>query len=183
MPSAMTPSQYAKHRGVSPSYVTQLAREGRLVRDDAGNILADETDALIAATGDPSKAGVAKRHADNRAAKVFNDDFIPKNDTEKAGAAYQQSRAVKERFLALEAKRAYEQAIGRLADVGEVEAVVSTAMTEIRLQLENLAVTLAPTMVAMTSEVACTNALRDEFDRLLAGVAAHFEKLSKGKQA
>ena len=51
----------------SPSYITQLKGEGRLVlTDDGKRVRVQESIALIKATADPAKAGVAARHAANR---------------------------------------------------------------------------------------------------------------------
>lgn len=95
-----------------------------------------------------------------------------------AGDSYQVARAVKERFLALEAKRAYEVAIGQLRDAREVEAIAATAMTELRLRLEGLASTLAPTIVAQQDEGRVRSMLQDEFARALESAASHFARLA-----
>ena len=63
---------------------------------------------------------------------------------DKIGGSYQTARAVKERYLALEAKRAYEVNIGALRDATEVEHLATTAGAELRQRLENLATVLAP---------------------------------------
>ncbi|MBM3114269.1 hypothetical protein [Jeongeupia naejangsanensis] len=53
---ALTKSAFAKLRGYSRAYVTQLGNAGRLVLDDEGLVLVAESDRLIAATADPSRA-------------------------------------------------------------------------------------------------------------------------------
>ena len=99
------------------------------------------------------------------------------------GNSYQQARAVKERYLALEAKRAYEVAIGQLRDGREVEALAASAMTELRLRLENLASTLAPVLAAQTDEVQIRANLQDNFAHALESASQHFARLAAGSKA
>jgi hypothetical protein len=99
------------------------------------------------------------------------------------GSSYQQARAVKEKFLALEAKRAYEVAIGQLREAREVEGLAATAMTELRLRLENLASTLAPELAAMTDEARVRAALQDQFAHALESASHHFARLAAGSKA
>jgi len=96
------------------------------------------------------------------------------------GSSYQQARAVKEKFLALEAKRAYEVAIGQLRDSREVEGLVATAMTELRLRLENLATTLAPELAAISDETRVRATMQDQFAHALESASHHFARLAAG---
>ena len=95
------------------------------------------------------------------------------------GSSYQQARAVKEKFFALEAKRAYEVAIGTLRDAREVEGLVATAMVEIRQRLENLATSIAPVVAAQADEAAVRATLREAFEHTLKSASHHFDQLKK----
>lgn len=170
----MTQAQYAAHRGVQRSYVTKLKQEGRLVMTEAGLVDVAASDAQISQTSDPGRDDVAARHQAGRAGAPAAPDGV--------GSSYQAARAVKERFLALEAKRSYEQAMGLLRDGREVEAVVATAMTELRQRLEALAGTMAPELAAMSDEGRVRAFLRDEINHALETTAHHFGRLATKNQ-
>ena len=65
MPSElMRKSDFARSQGWVPSYVSKLAKENRLVYGPDGKLVdVQKTLALLGKTADPSKAGVAQRHA------------------------------------------------------------------------------------------------------------------------
>ena len=189
----ITPRQLAERLGYKPNYGNQLAKEGRFVfAPDGKHVLVAESIARFNATKDPSKQGVADRHAAGRAAaeaassEQDEDDrptHAPTAASGGTGNSYQQARAVKERYLALEAKRAYEVAIGQLRDGREVEALAASAMTELRLRLENLASTLAPVLAAQTDEVQIRANLQDNFAHALESASQHFARLAAGSKA
>lgn len=175
-------SQYAARIGRSPGYITQQAAQGRIVFTPDGRFVdVAKTDALLAATASPDKQHVADRHAAARIATGYQaapqhqpDDDGPAAPPQRpdaaavAGNSYQQARAVKERFLALEAKRAYEVAMGQLRDAREVEHAVATAFTATRTALQNLAQTLAPVLAATTTEEAARTEMATAFEAILA---------------
>ena len=186
----MKRSQYAAHIGKSPGYITQLAAQGRVVFTPDGRFVdVAKTDALRAATADPGKQHVADRHNAARAAQTSPpmpiyqpDDDSPANAPQRpamadtaaqaamtaAGNTYQQAKAVEKRYQALEAKRAYDVAMGQLRDAREVEHAVATAFTATRTALQNLAQTLAPVLAAATTEEAARTELSTAFESILA---------------
>jgi len=168
--AGMTQAEYAAHRGVRPSYITKLKQEGRLVMTDDGRVDADASDARIGNTSDPGRDDVADRHQANRSGVQSAPDGV--------GNSYQAARAVKERFLALEAKRSYEQAMGLLRDGREVESIVAAAMTELRQRLESMAGTMAPELAAMTDEGRVRAYLRDEISHALESASHNFGRLA-----
>lgn len=192
-PTTMSVPEFSEHIGCKRHYGYQLKSEGRLVMaPDGKKVLVAESIARIAATRDPAKQGVADRHAAGRAAAEASsaepdeDDrpaHAPTGAGGNTGNSYQQARAVKERYLALEAKRAYEVAIGQLRDGREVEALAASAMTELRLRLENLASTLAPVLAAQTDEVQIRANLQDNFAHALESASQHFARLAAGSKA
>lgn len=174
----MKRSHFAAHIGKTPGYITQQAAQGRIVFTPDGRFVdVAATTALLAATASPDKQHVADRHAAARAQAAPQhqpDDDGPAAPPQRpdaaavAGNSYQQARAVKERFLALEAKRAYEVAMGQLRDAREVEHAVATAFTATRTALRNLAQTLAPVLAATTTEEAARTEMATAFEAILA---------------
>lgn len=202
-PNHITRAQLAALIGAkSASYINELEAQGRAIRAPGGKLwLRAESLAAWHASRDPSKQGVADRHAAARAAAQAatphpepdgdgpDDDAEPPEHTRTAtagrsagaadiGGSYQQARAVKEKFFALEAKRAYEQAMGQLREGREVEHIAATAMTELRQRLENLATTLAPELAAIADEARIRAALQDQFAAALESASHHFARLS-----
>ena len=190
-PNHITRQQLADLIGAkSPSYINELEKTGRAVRAPDGKLwLKAESLAAYRAGKDPSKQGVADRHAAARAAAPpppdtgSQDEPAPRSQpTERdaaIGSSYQQARAVKEKFFALEAKRAYEVAIGTLRDAREVEGLVATAMVEIRQRLENLSTSIAPIVAAQADEAAVRATLREAFEHTLKSASHHFDQLKK----
>ena len=190
-PNHITRQQLADLIGAkSPSYNNELEKTGRAVRAPDGKLwLKAESLAAYRAGKDPSKQGVADRHAAARAAVPPPPDAGSQGEpapraqpTERdaaIGSSYQQARAVKEKFFALEAKRAYEVAIGTLRDAREVEGLVATAMVEIRQRLENLATSIAPIVAAQADEAAVRATLREAFEHTLKSASHHFDQLKK----
>jgi len=190
-PNHITRQQLADLIGArAPSYINELEKTGRAVRaPDGKHWLKAESLAAYRAGKDPSKQGVADRHAAARvAAPPPPDAGSPDEPPPRAqpterdaaiGSSYQQARAVKEKFFALEAKRAYEVAIGTLRDAREVEGLVATAMVEIRQRLENLATSIAPIVAAQADEAAVRATLREAFEHTLKSASHHFDQLKK----
>ena len=191
-PNHITRQQLADLIGArAPSYINELEKTGRAVRAPDGKLwLKAESLAAYRAGKDPSKQGVADRHAAARAAAppTTPEDDRPDEPTPRSqptdrdaaiGSSYQQARAVKEKFFALEAKRAYEVAIGTLRDAREVEGLVATAMVEMRQRLENLATSIAPIVAAQADEAAVRATLREAFEHTLKSASHHFDQLKK----
>lgn len=170
----MTLPEWAAWMGWSSAGMAYQARkEDRVVMaPDGKRVLAAESKARYLATADPAKAAVADRHAAGRVQAAAT----PGGD--KIGNSYQTARAVKERYLALEAKRAYEVNIGALRDATEVEHLATTAGAELRQRLENLAPVLAPILAQMTDEAAIRAALQDQFADALTSATHHFQHLA-----
>lgn len=185
----VTLSAFARILDRKPSYVTELKGAGRLVLDESGKVDVDASLALIRETADPAKDGVRARHEAGR--QGVGHDAAPEHDAAAGGHAggssigstYQAARAVKERYLAMEAKRAYEQAIGKLMDASHVEAVVVDAVSKLRARLELLASTLGPELASISSESACTARIAEAVEYALEETARQFTALCKPDQA
>lgn len=176
---------FARILDKSPSYITELKGAGRLVLGEGGKVDVDASLALIRETADPAKDGVSARHAAARdgtgadAAPEYEAPAGGQSGGSSIGSTYQAARAVKERYLAMEAKRAYEQAIGKLMEASHVEAVVVDAVARLRARLELLASTLGPELASVTSEAACTARIAESVEYALEETARQFSALCK----
>lgn len=183
----MTLSAFARYMDWPQSYVSKLKKAGRLVLDDNGRVLPAPSIARIEATSDPSKKGVAQRHAQARAAKAQSaEPALPAPavaDDGKAGAVYQKAKAMREQFLALEARRIYELNIGKLCDVQEASSIAFSAMNEIRMRHAALPALLAPRLVSMSNEAEIMQLIREELEQIEAAAADHFNKLGSKPNA
>lgn len=192
MDETATFSEFARIAGFSRSYITQLRKDDRLVLDGAGRrIRVAETLERIRATRDPAKAGVAARHAKERAAKANTsapasgagaEPPAGEMPNDRTTSTYQAARAIKERYLAMAAKRDYEISIGKLLEAATVEAEAGNAITTLRARLENLPDVLAPQLAASTDEHAVRAALVEEIEHALQELARQFARLSKQQE-
>ncbi|MDX9717223.1 MAG: hypothetical protein RBT67_07610 [Thauera sp.] len=189
---------FADHLGCRPSYVTELRTSGRLVlTDDGKRVLVAESLERIQATRDPARDDVSQRHAEARATKAAADTEVDEpgsadasgdpaadaDGSDEIGNGYQAARAVKERYLAMSAKRDYEVSIGKLVPAADVRQAIAGAVTTLRTDLENLPDTLAPVLAAETDEARCRLLLADEIEHILGNLAARFEKIAKEEAA
>lgn len=189
---------FADHLGCRPSYVTELRKSGRLVlTEDGKRVRVAESLERIQATRNPAREDVSQRHAAARATKAEADVEAaePESDdasgdpatnadgSDEIGNGYQAARAVKERYLAMSAKRDYEVSIGKLVPAADVRQAIAGAVTTLRTDLENLPDTLAPVLAAETDEARCRLLLADEVEHILGNLAARFEKIAKEEGA
>ncbi len=144
--------EFARILGVSPSYVTKLAKAGRLVIGEDGLVDVAASLARIEATRDPARQDVAERHARVRAAKAGATPEAPAVEADATPASYAEARALKERYAALTAKLEYERLAGRLVDVEDVRAAGAEAGATLRAALEALPDQLAPLLAAERDE-------------------------------
>lgn len=188
-PAYMKRSQYAAHIGKSPSYITQLAAQGRVVFTPDGRFVdVAKTDALLAATADPAKQPVADRHAAARQAAADlreADDEVqrhlppnePDTDYHASGYDFQGSKAKREHYAAERERAAYLKEAGDLMQRGDVVAAFADAGAAIRAAVDAWAADMPP-MLAGQGEAAIRQTLADETERLLADLAARFHKLA-----
>ena len=179
MSNEVTRSEFARLRGIKPSYVTQLAREGRLVlTDDGKRVKVAESIARIEATRDPSKQGVADRHAAARAARE-PEAAPPEQAVEVLDANYQNARAKREHFAAEREELRYRQEAGALMVAAEVEGALADVLTVLRNRLESWPDTLAPQLAPIADEQQIRARLADEVEIALTDVAARFADMGK----
>lgn len=183
-PETATFKEFAALLGCRPSYVTQLRKEGRLVlTEDGRRVRVAESLARVEATRDPAAQHVAERHAVARAQGAAPAAPEVPSGAEKIGNTYQAARAVKERYLAMSAKRDYEISIGRLLEVAAVEAAVADAVTTLRTRLEIMPDILGPQLAGVTDESQARAILAENIEHALEDLARHFRNLAQTEYA
>ena len=140
MTIGISQAEFARLLGVDRAHVTRLKQAGRLVMTHDGKVDADASRARIAATADPNRDDVAARHAAGRESKVSPRDTAPPPvapaPEDKVGNSYQAARAVKEKYLALDAKIDYEKKVGNLIPKEDVDAALKAMGAAVRSAME-----------------------------------------------
>jgi hypothetical protein len=180
--TTMTKADFARHINVKPGYVTQLRKDGRLVMDGE-KVVVEDSIARIEATRDPSKAGVADRHAKARAEKQQTetapqegDDELD-NDDVLVGSSYQRAKAMREKYNAMAAKISYQKEIKELLPADDVRQAVMDGDVLIRSRLESLPDMLAPQLAAEMDEQRVRAILIEQIEQLLGDLSSSFNRL------
>lgn len=181
----MSKAEYADSRGWSRPYVSKLGKQGRLVMAaDGKSVDAEATDQLLAASADPSKAGVAERHHQERVEKGVYAHITAEAPPSPATAApptgpgttpdYQKARARREHALALLAEDEHRKSRAELVERALVDSAAFTAARALRDLLMGIPPKLAGELVTLTDvweiERRLTQALRqalEDADRCL----------------
>jgi hypothetical protein len=196
-------SAMAAHLGVSRSYLTELRQAGRLVLSDDGRRCWLQASAeRVKATADPSQDATRARHAAGRAGAP---DPVPaaqtaeaamcasgagegagevvESDDPSSGVRYQDARARKEHYLALQAQRDYERSMGKLVAADEIRHAVANAATTLRVRLETLPSSLAAQLAAEHDEGRVRALLADQIEVLLGELAREFGHVAQEVRA
>lgn len=172
-PETLTRSEFARLQGWVPSYVTKLAKAGRLVfTDDGKRVRVAESLASIKATEDPNRDDVQARWQGHR--EQAQDDEGDDVGTPQGGegrtpedVSFQNARARKEYYAAQMARIEYEKAVGNLVDAEQVRMASANAGAIIRGLLENLPAQLAPELAAEQDEARVQALLVEHIEWLL----------------
>ena len=178
MPSElMRKSDFARSQGWVPSYVSKLAKENRLVYGPDGKLVdVQKTLALLGKTADPSKAGVAQRHAQTRAQQLLSlpsDDYIPGPN---AGAAaglpdFQRARATREHYMSELARVELDNTLQRTVERAVVERTAYSYARLTRDVVMAVPVKLADILSTMTDPWQIEQTMADALRAALADVA------------
>lgn len=182
LPEIATLAEFATIARFKRPYVTELKHNGRLVlTDDGKRVRVAESLELIKATSDPSRSGVARRHAADRLAASQAAAAVPsaQEPTEdepewQQDTPYHAHRAEKERWLAAGAKRDYEISMRELLPAREVESAIAQMGNALRKDLERLPDTLAPQLAPMGDEHAIRTFLAENVEQALTEMARRF---------
>lgn len=192
-PNHITRQQLADLIGArSPSYINELEKTGRAVRAPDGKLwLKAESLAAYRAGKDPSKQGVADRHAAARAG-------VPQGIPQDGGGYppeqpavgedpparyseynYQESKAKSEHFAAAREQAAYLKEAGELVEHSKMMAVFAEAGTTIRSKLESWQTTLPP-QLAGRDEASVRSIIADQVEAVLNDMVDVFNRLAAG---
>lgn len=180
--TVMKKSEYADSRGWSRAYVSKLGKAGRLVLSDCGKLVdAEATDMLLAETADPSKAGVAERHQQDRIDKHVGDLVKPAAPTTPAspsqpkdkgttvdGHNFQNARAKREHFLAALAENEFRLSQGQLAVVDDIRRAGYSTARMLRDLLLGMPRQIAAELAAVNDPWELERKLTEELRRVLA---------------
>ncbi|MGZ4954129.1 MAG: hypothetical protein ACXV8Q_03365 [Methylobacter sp.] len=176
----MSQSEFATHTGNTRSYITQLKNAGRLVMEGK-KVNVEASIKRIAETQDPGKVGVAARHEKDRQQKqasvIDPEEQEEKEELEERNVGYQQARAMRENYNALQAKIAYEKEIGLLLVASEAKMAVASGDAVIRNRLESLPDMLAPQLAAESDEQKIRAMLMDHIESMLSDLSRGFNSL------
>lgn len=190
-PNHVTRQQLADLIGArSPSYINELEKNGRAVRAPDGKLwLKAESLAAYRAGKDPSKQGVADRHAATRAAseRQATDGSAdapanqPKENQDEPGNSglysFQDSKAKREHYAAEREQDAFRKEAGQLMERGAVMAAFAEAGTTLRARLETWQTTLPPQLVGR-DEAAIRTTLADQVERMLLDLVDTFSRMA-----
>lgn len=182
-PIQLTPREFAKRLGYKPNYGNQLAKEGRLVyAPDGKHVLLAESLERFEATRDPSRQGVADRHAAARAnrseagppATAAADVPGGEGDDDDAAPAlydFHNAKAKREHWAAEREHAAYRKEAGELIELAHHIAALSDLGATVRAKLEAWATVLPPQLVGR-DESGARAVIADQVELLLRDLEA-----------
>ena len=174
--NAVTQSEFARLLGVGRSYITALKKADRLVFNEIGNVMVEESRQRILETADPNRDDVVQRWAHARCKPVEAEQETDDDGDEKpAGHDYQKSRAQKEHYLAEQARIQFERDVGKLVEKSDVDAAVADVVTTFRQRLENLPHRTAPELVGKDLD-AIRGTLKQEVHGALSEMEREFSR-------
>ena len=181
-PDTLTPREFAERLGYKPHYGNQLKKDGRLVMaPDGKHVLLAESHARFEATKDPSRAGVAARHAQARAkapepAPEKTDETDDSADWESAPRYdFQNAKANREHWAAEREHAAFRKDAGELIELTTHIAAMADVGATVRAKLEAWASTLPP-QLAGRDEAAVRATLVDQVELLLRDLADRMQR-------
>lgn len=157
-PGFATKAQFAdEHLKCSRSYVTSLAKAGRLVYNEQGFIDVQASLALIGKTvGAPERGRVTS-------------------------TAFGDAKDAREFYQAENARLDYEERCGRLMQAEGVVQAMSSAATTVRSRLESLPEQLAPQLAGCGGdEIRIKALLAEQIEAVLADLSAAFNAAAVG---
>lgn len=167
-------SEFAAAQGWSPSYVTKLGKQGRLVLDADGRLVdVAATLAGLKRTADPAKDGVRQHHAAERTEKHVGAHTKPDAPGDEVGGnaadpKYWESKARREGALAELAELELAKKRGDLVDRARVESAAFSIGRLLRDAVLGLPTQLAPAIASMTDAFAIEKKLLEALRQVFA---------------
>lgn len=185
----MNQQEFASHIGKTPQYVSKLKNNGRLVIEN-GEINVEATLKLIDETADPSKIGVVERNEIEKEKKASASAPGPVSGAERlsvntddlhgrAGSAYQQARAMTEKYKAMQAKLDYDKAVGQLLVASEVNAAVADGDLIVCERIEAMLYALASQLEGVQGEQKRLNIMLEHWEAIRTEISRSFYRMAK----
>ena len=180
-PLYLSKSAFAARIGRTPSYITWLKNNERLVMAPNGKFVdVFLTEALIRETADPSKAAVSARHEQGRIDRDVRSQLSPHVETAPLETVesnsisaprglpdFQRAKAHREFYLGQLAEAEFHKVQGSLVDKDAVDRAAFTAGRTVRDLFMGMPPQLAPELASMTDpweiEKYLANAFRRSF--------------------
>lgn len=174
-PTVLTQTGFAALLGLTKGRVSQLKAAGRLVMTDTGMVDVAASQALILATRDPNRDDVVQRHAVAREGVTALADSPPQRITSPASedfeagdiVDFQTARAIKENYLAKQAKIDYEERIGKLVDAESVSLKHYEMARQVRDSIMSIPARIGEQIAAESNPAVVTRMLEDEIRQAL----------------
>lgn len=155
-------SDYARHIGASPAYVSKLKAAGRLVlREHEGKEVVDFelSDRLVRNTADLSKVRNGENAQRDRAPSA---PLAPLAETGRADVIFRQAQAQERAYNAKLAELNYRERVGELVRLDDVKAEQSRLLASIREVFLQLPSRVTPLLAAASGPAEIEAALRKE---------------------
>lgn len=170
----LSKSEFARSQGWSPSYVTKLKDQQKLVLSEDGKLVdVSATLALLKRTEDPAKESVRIHHAAGRSRNPTSNDKPPRGSKESDAAdpKYWENKARREGALAALAELELAQKCASLAEVSKVEAMSFAAGRQLRDALLGIVPALSAEIAAMSDPWEVETKLREAIRKVLTDAA------------
>ena len=191
-PNEMSIGAFNKHMGYKGRYAYELHKAGRLVMTgDGKHVLVAESIQRINETKDPSRQGVADRHAQARGYEVGVASVVPpvegdrpeegvssSGNTSAGSYQFYDSKAKKEHYAALREENAYRKEAGDLMDAAEAIGAFADVAAKVANVLDAVPATVGP-MLAGLDQTEVMRILAEQMDIARAEMAAAINKMAQ----
>lgn len=185
IPDTLSVSAFNKYMGYKGRYAYELHKTGRLVMTDDGKLVrVAESIRKIEETKDPSRAGVAARHAAARGQNLTTLEGGPdgqgvEDDADtKDSYHFQDSKAKREHFAALREENAYRKEAGQLMDADEAIGAFADAGAKIASVLDAVPSTVGPMLAGLPADEVL-RVLTEQMDIARGELAGAINKLAE----
>lgn len=182
----LTKKEFAERQGCSPAYVSKLVKEGKIVlTEDGKKVIVDQSLVRMQQSRDPSKVRVAERHARERLERDVGQYTKPNApdlpsfplDTgtsfdDPKNIDFQKARAMREHYLAMQAKNEYLKSQRTLVERDRVERAAFALARLQRDSFMGLPTKIAPSLAAISDPWELEKKLQEAVRNLLADMAS-----------
>lgn len=157
----------------SKSYVAKLKQQNRLVFV-GDKIDFEKSKAKILATNDIARLNITDRAPRSSEQNI---DEQTSGANKQAREQYDIARAMKEAFAAKQKKLEYEQLVGKLGSLDEIQKIGYDIGKVFKTRLATFAIRAAPVVTKEQSEKTNREFLLNEMDKVIQDVICEFEKI------